>query len=174
MAFPNRETQIGAAHGPKPGKRVGARLVSERRARKLARATKLAQAANAELPKFDGDSVAFLKSVYEDPTVPLELRVVAARCATSFERASIQPKPEEPQRPKLDLTTLSDAERNQLMALLARVTGQAPRAIQIEATPEPPRLLLRSPLSPDATDAEVDARIAELEAELERRGRAAK
>ena len=62
---------------------------------------------NATIPNaFTGDGVAFLQSVYKDPTIPLRLRIEAAAKAARFERsmrASSNPLPEaEPQLFRID------------------------------------------------------------------------
>jgi hypothetical protein len=137
MTRGDEETRIGGPRGPKPRKRIGARVVSRRRAAKLKRAAAIAGVVNEGMPKFSGDSVAFLRSVYEDLTVPPELRVVAARCATSFERASYQPKPEE-KKPLVNLNALTDAEKPAFHSMFMRVLGQSPPAIEQKlALPRP-------------------------------------
>jgi hypothetical protein len=90
MPFPNRDTQIGAPRGPRPGHgRPPGVVLGKKRRRELRRAAALSEAVNGEAPSFDGDSLAFFRSVYRDLSQPMELRVVAARAAAPYERPSL-------------------------------------------------------------------------------------
>jgi len=56
-----------------------------------AAATEVAQRFQVEVPNsFAGDGIAYLQTIYRDPTQPVELRVDAAKAASRFERPSLQ------------------------------------------------------------------------------------
>jgi hypothetical protein len=90
MPFPNRDTQIGAPRGPRPGHgRPPGVVLGKKRRRELRRAAALSEAVHGEAPWFDGDSLAFFQSIYRDPSQPTELKLVAARAAAPYERPAL-------------------------------------------------------------------------------------
>jgi len=90
----------------------------------------VAERFKAEVPTaFDGDGVAYLQTVYRDPSVPLELRLNAAAKAARFERptlaaVAVQQTP----NPRIDVSMLSREERETMAKLLRRIMGRASRA----------------------------------------------
>src|ERR1700761_8918615 len=78
---------------------------------------------------FEGDGVAYMQSVYRDPSFPQELRLDAAAKAARFERptlaaVAVQQTP----RARMDLSALSPDERGQLLGLLRKVMSERPIA----------------------------------------------
>jgi hypothetical protein len=75
---------------------------------------------------FEGDGVAYMQSVYRDPSFSEELRLDAAAKAARFERptlaaVAVQQQP----RARVDLSALSPEERETLGKLLRRTMGMA-------------------------------------------------
>ena len=83
--------------GSRPGERRGGRTAGTPNKRTVereqaARATvaPVTQAmAAAELAPFEGDAHALLVMVYKDPTLPLELRIDAAKAAIRYEKPAL-------------------------------------------------------------------------------------
>jgi hypothetical protein len=69
---------------PRAGVRVGRRKL--RALRELAAMT---EALPDIAPKFEGDALAFFQSVYADPKLPLETRIIAAARAVQFEKPAL-------------------------------------------------------------------------------------
>ena len=88
--FPNKDTQIGQPRGPKPGCRPGKSPLGKRRARTLRHAAKKAALIVGEVvQEFQGDSLALLQQVYRDTSLPLDMRLAAARIAAPFENPTL-------------------------------------------------------------------------------------
>ena len=71
---------------------------------------------------FEGDGVAYMQSVYRDPSFSHELRLDAAAKAARFERptlaaVAVQQMP----KARIDLSALSASEREQLAGLLQKL-----------------------------------------------------
>ena len=82
---------------------------------------------------FEGDGVAYMQSVYRDPSFSQELRLDAAAKAARFERptlaaVAVQQTP----RARIDLSALSPDERAAMATLLEKAMGLAanPRLLQ--------------------------------------------
>ena len=110
--------------GPQTGGRVKG-TPNRRTAAVEAAARAVAERFKAEVPTaFDGDGVAYLQTVYRDPSAPQELRLDAAAKAARFERptlaaVAVQQTP----RARIDLSMLSPEERETLGKLLRRTMG---------------------------------------------------
>ena len=74
---------------------------------------------------FEGDGVAYMQSVYRDPSFPQELRLDAAAKAARFERPTLAAIAVQ-QQPKahIDLSALTSDERRTLHQLMVRVLGR--------------------------------------------------
>jgi hypothetical protein len=76
--------------GSRPGERRGGRQkgTPNKRKARLAAAIRAVQTHFLTLGNepFEGDGVAFLEMVYRDPSLPLDIRIDAAKSAASFER----------------------------------------------------------------------------------------
>ena len=76
---------------------------------------------------FEGDGVAYMQSVYRDPSFSHELRLDAAAKAARFERPTLAAVAvQQPPRARLDLSELTAGERDQLIGLLRKVMGARP------------------------------------------------
>jgi hypothetical protein len=131
MPHGNEATRIGGKGGPSPGAKLGRREVSERRIKSLQREHRRRQELFAALPGFEGDGLAKLQSIYRDPTVPIELQIVAARAALPFERAAYQAKPES------DRMIEGVAIRDAAYAVQMRALGWSPGSERSKALSEP-------------------------------------
>jgi hypothetical protein len=84
---------------------------------------------------FEGDGVAYMQSIYRDPSFSQELRLDAAAKAARFERPTLAAiAVQQPPRARLDLSTLTAAEREQMVILLQKVMatpGTEPRRATI-------------------------------------------
>jgi hypothetical protein len=100
-----------------PGKPHGAAPISKRRARKLAQAAIIAEAAGRKPPDFDGDALAYLQACYNGRIKPDPLRMSAAVAATKFEKPALSAS---------------------LTATVGNPTGSAPIGIVMLPTKEPP------------------------------------
>ena len=82
-----RDRRFGAPNGNRRqnGRPAGI-TIGKRRLRAIAQAAVLAECMNPEAEIFTGDSVDYLKSLYQSPHIPAELRFAAARAAAQFER----------------------------------------------------------------------------------------
>ena len=72
---------------------------------------------------FEGDAHALMTMLYQDQSLPLELRLDAAKAAAPYERPKLSSV--EHTKPPIDLTELSDAELEFLDRLYERA-GSAP------------------------------------------------
>jgi hypothetical protein len=84
-SFPNRATQFQPGN---PGRPAGS-LVGREHRKRLRRAAAQAEAVRDIAPAFHGDALALFQRIYRDEMQPLELRLVAARAAASFERPTL-------------------------------------------------------------------------------------
>ena len=71
---------------------------------------------------FEGDAVAYMQTVYRDPSFSQELRLDAAAKAARFERptltaVAVQQAPP----PRIDVSVLTAVEQGQLLGLLRKV-----------------------------------------------------
>ena len=91
-----------------------------------AAARAVAERFKAEVPTaFEGDGVAFMQSVYRDPSFSHELRLDAAAKAARFERptlaaVAVQQAPP----PRIDVSVLTADERRTLYQLMTRALGR--------------------------------------------------
>jgi hypothetical protein len=71
---------------------------------------------------FEGDGVAYMQSVYRDPSFSLELRLDAAAKAARFERPTLAAiaMQQTPPRTRLDLSVLTAGEQEQLLGLMQK------------------------------------------------------
>src|ERR1700742_1237891 len=104
------------AAGHKTGGRVKG-TPNRRTAAVEAAARAVAERFKAEVPTaFDGDGVAYLQTVYRDPSAPQELRLDAAAKAARFERPTLAAiAVQQPPKARIDLSALS-AEGRAAMA----------------------------------------------------------
>jgi hypothetical protein len=73
---------------------------------------------------FEGDGVAYMQSVYRDPSFSQELRLDAAAKAARFERPMLAAiAVQQPPRARLDLSALSPEERDSMIGLLRKALG---------------------------------------------------
>ena len=90
----------------------------------------VAERFKAEVPNaFEGDGVAYMQSVYRDPSFSHELRLDAAAKAARFERptlaaVAVQQAPP----PRIDASVLTVVEQGQLLGLLRKVMSERPIA----------------------------------------------
>jgi hypothetical protein len=75
---------------------------------------------------FQGDALAFLTSIYKDPTKPENLRIDAAKVAIRYERAPLAPREE---APKTDMVPL--AERLRAYAAEASTQKSAAKVVDL-------------------------------------------
>jgi hypothetical protein len=74
---------------------------------------------------FEGDGVAYMQSVYRDPSFPQELRLDAAAKAARFERPTLAAiAMQQPPRARLDLSVLTAGEQEQLLGLMQKLMGR--------------------------------------------------
>ena len=95
----------------------------------------VAERFKAEVPTaFDGDGVAYLQTVYRDPSARQELRLDAAAKAARFERPQLSAIAVQ-QQPKahIDLSRLSMDEIKALVPLLRKAMGMVSTQPAIEA-----------------------------------------
>ena len=82
------------AQGSRPGERRGGRqkgTPNKLTAARIERMNEAAKALEATLPHaFTGDAHAFLMAVYKDESLPLEVRLDAAKAAIPYERPRLQ------------------------------------------------------------------------------------
>jgi hypothetical protein len=112
-----------------------------------------------------------LKSIYEDPDAPLEMRKDAARDAIRFETPALSitndPALLELIKPagrgKVDLSRLTNEKRAMLAGLVAEAMEQGPPTLELAALPAPVDRPASLPLSPTAR-AEREAMFREAEA----------
>jgi hypothetical protein len=119
MAFPYDGVRFQPGN---PGKPVGAAPVSRRRARKLAAAAIVAEAAGPRVPDFEGDALGYLQACYTGRIRPDPLRLSAAVAATRFEKpalnaVAVQTVASRPQSP-VDLEKLPPHLRDALEEIL--------------------------------------------------------
>jgi len=113
------------AAGHKTGGRVKG-TPNKRTAAVEAAARAVAERFKAEVPNaFEGDGVAYMQSVYRDPSFSHELRLDAAAKAARFERptlaaVAVQQAPP----PRIDVSVLTEVEQGQLLGLLRKVMGR--------------------------------------------------
>jgi hypothetical protein len=122
VPFPNPATQFKKGVGQQLGKVPP--IIGKRRLTKQRRIEAL-----KVKPEFTGDSLALFQMVYRDETMPMELRLAAARCASAFERGTIMPKAE-PEKQLVNLDALDDEDRAHLARIMPKVLpsdGGAPR-----------------------------------------------
>ncbi len=95
-----------------------------------AAARAVAERFKAEVPTaFDGDGVAYIQSVYRDPSFSHELRLDAAAKAARFERPTLAAiAVQQPPRARLDVSVLSVVEQRQLLGLLRKAMRERPIA----------------------------------------------
>jgi hypothetical protein len=90
MPFPNVSTQFGQPNGNRraiaPRRGV---TMSKRKVRELQHAVLVNQAICEVAPMFEGDALAFFKSLYANEGLPLETRIAAASRAVQFERPAL-------------------------------------------------------------------------------------
>src|SRR3954454_16337677 len=72
-----------------PGKKIGAKPISERRARKMLESAIVAEVAGAHVGDFSGDALGYLQAVYKGERMGDPLRLSAASQALKFERPSL-------------------------------------------------------------------------------------
>ena len=73
---------------------------------------------------FEGDGVAYMQSVYRDPSFSQELRLDAAAKAARFERPMLAAiAVQQPPPARLDLSALSPEERDSMIGLLRKALG---------------------------------------------------
>ena len=73
---------------------------------------------------FEGDGVAYMQSVYRDPSFPLELRLDAAAKAARFERPTLAAVAmQQTPKARIDLSALSPEERDSMIGLLRKALG---------------------------------------------------
>src|SRR5215469_8876577 len=125
MAFPYDGVRFQPGN---PGKPVGAAPVSRRRARKLAAAAIVAEAAGPHLPDFEGDALGYLQACYTGRIKPDPLRLSAAVAATRFEKpalgaVAVQAVVRRPQ-PPVDLERLPPHLRDALEEILLIANAQ--------------------------------------------------
>src|SRR3982074_2561021 len=83
-AKPKRVGNYKAGPGRPPGRKNNATLRLQEAARQAA------QAIGQTLPgAFEGDAHAFLTAVYKHPSVPMELRITAAKAALRVEKPAV-------------------------------------------------------------------------------------
>jgi hypothetical protein len=78
---------------------------------------------------FEGDGVAYMQSVYRDPSFSHELRLDATAKAARFERptlaaVAVQQAPP----PRIDVSVLTAVEQGQLLGLMRKVMSERPIA----------------------------------------------
>jgi hypothetical protein len=96
------------------------------------------------VPPFEGDAVDYFRLVYRDVSMPTELRLVAAKCAANFERASLSPAPapasgSDPSLEDLVRRALAATPEERLAraeSLIKQYSSLAP-PVEIQAQPEP-------------------------------------
>jgi hypothetical protein len=90
----------------------------------------VAERFKAEVPiAFEGDGVAYMQSVYRDPSFSHELRLDAAAKAARFERPALAAIAlQQPPRTRLDVSVLTAVEQGQLLGLLRKVMSERPIA----------------------------------------------
>jgi hypothetical protein len=95
-----------------------------------AAARAVAERFKAEVPNaFEGDGVAYMQSVYRDPSFSHELRLDAAAKAARFERPTLAAiAVQQPPRTRLDVSVLNAVEQGQLLGLLRKVMSERPIA----------------------------------------------
>src|SRR6476659_7249044 len=120
------------AAGHKTGGRVKG-TPNRRTAAVEAAARTVAERFKAEVPNaFEGDGVAYMQSVYRDPSFPQELRLEAAAKAARFERPTLAAiAVQQPPRARLDVSVLSVVEQGQLLGLMRKVMGRRTGAAAI-------------------------------------------
>ena len=114
MTFPHDGVKFQPGNLGKPR---GAAPVSRRRARKLAAAAIVAEAAGGIPPDFDGDALAYLQACYTGRIKPDALRMSAAVAATKFEKPALSAS---------------------LTATVGNPSGNSPLGIIMVPTKEPP------------------------------------
>jgi hypothetical protein len=158
--FPSKEHQFkGGERFGKPRPPIG-----RRRAKALNKQAAVYAAAFGPEPEFTGTNVQWLLDVRSGKIKPDSAQIAAA---VVLQRYGDDADPKV--RDKVDMSVLTDDERAALALLLSKALGMGGPMIEAAALPAP--ILsdhAKMPLPDNATAEQIDARIAELEAELVR------
>jgi hypothetical protein len=160
--FPSKEHQF------RGGERFGKSRppIGKRRARKLNKEAAVYAAAFGPESEFTGTNVQWLLDVRAGKIKPDSAQLAAAVVLQRY-----GPDAGEDPRKRVDLSALPDDQRALLAQLLAKVLGFPEKSVRIKnLTIE--AAALPAPLPDNAPLEQIDARILELEAELERREKA--
>ena len=76
---------------------------------------------------FEGDALAYLMSIYKDPTMPENLRIDAAKAAIRYERPALAPVEQQAERDFVPL-----AERLKAYAREDEINASAPKVVQLK------------------------------------------
>ena len=131
---------------PNPGGKPRGGRVVKRKARKLREAARVVEIINEGKPRFEGDGVDLLIATYQDPTVPLEIRLTCAREAAQYERSKRSPTDAPPGGSSLETLVMMSAEgrleRAEALIARARIIAAKPDKLLIEApaTPAPAKM----------------------------------
>lgn len=93
LPFPNVQTQFGQPAAERAAEMGRRTVVGKKRIRELQRAVIISQALSEVVGEddqpFQGDALALFQRVYANTSLPLELRLSAAKHAAAFERPTL-------------------------------------------------------------------------------------
>jgi hypothetical protein len=155
LRFPSDEHKFRPGVSPNPGGKPKGGRVVQRKRRALKKAAAVAEIINEGKPRFEGDGVDLLVSIYQDPTAPLEIRLACATQAAQYERSKRSPTDPLPSGATLEELVLAATARREIEAMtheerLAHANGLLDRHRSTVGV-EPCKLMIEAqPVTPPA------------------------